>query len=148
MYRLAVVPVLLLVCVCGHAEQIPFLAREHADTLVVQTSRRDTCAVSDEQMYDAVSAVVRQAGIEPSTRDHAPVALRLAVSAACLPDGGAILRVQFLDDVKGTMTTHLTTRVDASSSGLLLAGIRNATEEAIADYVDSNPELSTHRELD
>ena len=144
MFRLAVALALSLGCVCGQAERIPFLAREHADTLVVQTRVRDNCAVSEAQMQGEVDAAVRQAGIEPSTRERAPVALRLVVSAACFPDGGAWLRVQFLDDVRGTMTTHLNTRVDASPSAILLAAVRTVTEEAIADYVDSNPELSRH----
>ncbi len=95
-------------------------------------------------MQSAVAAVVRQTGIEPSAPEKAPAALRLVVSAVCFPDGGANLRVQFLDDVKGTMTTHLNSRVEASSSELLLAAIRAVTEEAMADYVDSNPELSRH----
>lgn len=72
MFRLAVVPVLLLSCVQIHAERISFLARAQADTLVVQTRRRDTCAVSEEQMQNAVATVVRQTGIEPSDREKAP----------------------------------------------------------------------------
>jgi hypothetical protein len=148
MFRLALVTMLLLSCVCGRAERIPFLVREHADTLAVETHGSDTCAVSEgqlqEQLQDTVNAVVKEAGIEPVTREQAPRALRLMVSAGCLRDGGATLLVRFLDDVKGTMITHLNTRVDTNSSALLLDAVRTAIEEAIVDYVDSNPELSRH----
>jgi len=147
MFRLALIAMLSLSCVCGRAERIPFLTREHADTLAVETHGNDTCAgvVSEgqlqEQLQDTVNAVAKEAGIETVTREQAPMALRLMVSAGCLRDGGATLLVRFLDDVKGTMITHLNTRVDTNSSALLLDAVRTATEEAIVDYIDSNPEL-------
>jgi hypothetical protein len=122
--------------------------RERADTLAVETHGNDACGVSEErlhaQLQDTVNAVLIEAGIEPVTRDQAPTALWLMVAAGCLRDGGATLLVRFVDDVRGTMITHLNTRVDTNSSAVLLAAVRTATEEAIVDYVDSNPELSRH----
>ena len=148
MFRLALVTMLLLSCVCGRAERLPFLVREHAATLAVETHGNDSCGVSEEQLeeqlQDTVYAVVKEAGIEPVTREQAPTALRLMVSAGCLRDGGATLLVRFLDDVKRTMITHLSTRVDTNSSAVVIDAARTAIEEAIVDYVDSNPELSRH----
>ena len=148
MLRLVLVAMLSLTCVYGRAERLPFLVREHADTLAIETHGNDACAVSEEQLskqlQDTVNALVKEAGIEPATREQAPTALRLMVSAGCLRDRGATLLVRFLDDTRGTMITHLNTRVDTNSSAPLLDAARIAVEEAIADYVDSNPELSRH----
>lgn len=139
MFQLTIGFLFLLSCVSAHAERIPFLARDGADRLVVQTHLGDTCPVSEEQMRDTVHEVLAASGIEPVAFD-APSVLRFVISAGCLPNGGASLDVRFLDDVKLTMITHLNTRVDASSGGLLEA-VRAATEDAMIDYVDSNPEL-------
>jgi hypothetical protein len=147
MFRKAVVLVLLLSPIAGHAERIPFLVRAPAGVLVVQTHRGDACSVSEEQVRDAANAVVRQAGITPATPVEAPRTLRLTLSISCLSDGRVILLVHFLDDVRGTMTTPMNARVeaDSNSAASLLNAVRMATEQAVVDYLDSNPDLSRPR---
>ena len=147
MFRLAFVLVVSLSAIAGHAERIPFLVRAPADVLVVQTHRGDACSASEEQVRDTANAVVRQAGIRAATRVEAPMALRLTVSISCSPDGGVHLLVHFLDDARGTMTTPMNVRVeaDSNSAASLVSAVRMATEQAVADYVDSNPELARRR---